>query len=120
MLCIMWRSCKWDINSLTVMLKNVKIAVILKPGDMLPTEVSLMEKYDLSRSTVRQAIIDLVHKGYVVREKAKGTFVKDISATLSYKDKVKGFGQFSRLDGKEGTDKQGVRAEGSSSAFLYL
>lgn len=73
----------------------------LKPGDMLPTEVSLMEKYDLSRSTVRQAIIDLVHKGYVVREKAKGTFVKDISATLSYKDKVKGFGQFSRLDGRK-------------------
>lgn len=84
----------------TILLNDIRSGV-LKPGDMLPTEVSLMEKYDLSRSTVRQAMSDLVHKGYVVREKSKGTFVKDISATLSYKDKVKGFGQFSRLDGRK-------------------
>lgn len=88
-----------------ILLNDIRSGV-LQPGDMLPTEVSLMEKYDLSRSTVRQAMSDLVHKGYVVREKSKGTFVKDINATLSYKDRVKGFGQFSRQDGrKEFTNK---------------
>lgn len=89
----------------TILLTDIKSSAF-KPGDMLPTEVSLMEKYDLSRSTVRQAILDLARNGYVVREKSRGTFVKDFSTSLSYKDKVKGFGQISYLDGrKELTNK---------------
>ena len=35
----------------------------LKPGDSLPTEMDLMEKYQLSRATVRQAILQLVNEG---------------------------------------------------------
>lgn len=71
----------------------------LKPGDMLPTEISLMEKYTVSRATVRQAVLDLVHKGYVVREKSKGTFVKDLRS-LTYQEKVKGFAAASPLHGR--------------------
>lgn len=63
----------------------------LKPGDMLPTEKALIEQYGVSRATVRQAILDLGRKGYVVREKSKGTFVQDFNKNVTYKDRVKGF-----------------------------
>jgi len=47
----------------------------LKPGDPIPTEQELMDKYAVSRATVRKAIDGLVTEGYLRRERAKGTFV---------------------------------------------
>ncbi|MBM7604166.1 GntR family transcriptional regulator [Metabacillus crassostreae] len=47
----------------------------LVPGDALPSERELSENYQISRMTVRQAITNLVNKGYLFREKGKGTFV---------------------------------------------
>ena len=43
--------------------------------DMLPTEFDLVERYDLSRSTVRQAFDLLVNQGWVYRRQGQGTFV---------------------------------------------
>lgn len=48
----------------------------LKSGDLLPSESELCETYKLSRGTVRQAINMLAEKGYVVRERGKGTCVR--------------------------------------------
>ncbi|QAT39190.1 GntR family transcriptional regulator [Clostridium sp. JN-9] len=48
---------------------------IYKPGDMLPKELDYIEKYNLSRITVRQAINELVLKGYVKRIRGKGTII---------------------------------------------
>ena len=45
------------------------------PGDLIPTEVELSDMFQISRTTVRQAITDLVNNGYVYRVKSKGTFV---------------------------------------------
>src|SRR6266446_8799083 len=46
-----------------------------KPGDLIPSERELGEKYGISRMTARQAITDLVNEGLFYREQGKGTFV---------------------------------------------
>lgn len=48
---------------------------IWSEGDQIPNEMALVEKYEVSRATVRQAVLDLVREGLLVRRKGKGTFV---------------------------------------------
>lgn len=52
-----------------------------KPGDKITSEWDLCEYYDVSRITVREAINELVWEEYLIRQRAKGTFV------LNYKEK---------------------------------
>ncbi|MFN8593109.1 MAG: GntR family transcriptional regulator [Thermomicrobiales bacterium] len=47
----------------------------LKPGDMLPSEKILCDRYGVSSITVRRALRDLVHAGLIYRENGVGTFV---------------------------------------------
>lgn len=46
-----------------------------QPGDMLPTEEQLQEQYEISRTTVRQALKELEVEGRISRQRGRGTFV---------------------------------------------
>jgi GntR family transcriptional regulator len=56
-------------------LKSMIASNELQPGEMIPSERELCDRYDVSRMTVRQAINNLVNEGYLVRQRGKGTFV---------------------------------------------
>lgn len=45
-------------------------------GEPIPSERELMEKYQISRITVRKAVDELVNEGYLYRIQGKGTYVK--------------------------------------------
>ncbi len=47
----------------------------LNPGDKISSENQLCEQYEVSRTTARQAITELVNSGKVVRTQGRGTFV---------------------------------------------
>lgn len=47
------------------------------PNSMIPSEAELCEIYNVSRVTVRRAILDLVQEGLLNRGKGKGTFVSE-------------------------------------------
>lgn len=70
------------------------------PGSMIPTEKELSQMFDISRTTVRQAIAELVRKERLYRTKSKGTFVARpkidqgfIHSILSYDDDVRSTGR---------------------------
>ncbi len=44
-------------------------------GTMIPTEQELMTAHGVSRTTVRQAVLDLVASGDLIRRQGRGTFV---------------------------------------------
>lgn len=58
-------------NSLKRLIKDEN----LKPGDKVPSENQIAELNDVSKATVRRAIMALVKEGVLYREQGKGTFV---------------------------------------------
>lgn len=46
----------------------------LKAGEKIPTETELMEQFQVSRSTVRQTLAELVNEGVIYRRQGSGTF----------------------------------------------
>lgn len=56
---------------ITEMIENEE----LQPHDPIPTEYEFCDFHEISRMTVRTAIMSLVNKGILYREQGKGTFV---------------------------------------------
>jgi GntR family transcriptional regulator len=46
-----------------------------QPGDMLPPESELIDRYEVSRTTVRQVLDILVNESLIYRQRGRGTFV---------------------------------------------
>jgi DNA-binding GntR family transcriptional regulator len=53
-------------------------AGVFRPGDRLPSEAQLCERYGVSPMTVRRVVNILVDQGVVVAEQGRGTFVKPL------------------------------------------
>jgi GntR family transcriptional regulator len=47
------------------------------PGEQIPTEKDLCETYQVSTITARQAILNLVNEGLIIRRQGKGSFLKE-------------------------------------------
>jgi GntR family transcriptional regulator, arabinose operon transcriptional repressor len=57
-----------------------------RPGDRLPSEAALVERFGVSRITVARAVRDLQHAGLVDRRAGSGTFVRGgiVAGALSF------------------------------------
>ncbi len=54
----------------------------LRPGDRLPTELELADRFRVNRHTVRRAVATLAEQGILRIEQGRGTFVND--KTIDY------------------------------------
>lgn len=57
------------------LLRNKIFEGYWNPDEILPSEVELMEQYQVSRATVRQALDELASDGLIYRKQGRGTFV---------------------------------------------
>ncbi|MGQ9747766.1 MAG: GntR family transcriptional regulator [Candidatus Caldatribacteriaceae bacterium] len=56
----------------------------LNPGDPIPPERELCQKFQVSRSSLRKAIVHLVRQGKLTRVPGKGTFVAEAQIAVSH------------------------------------
>lgn len=76
-----------------------------KPGDKIPSEFELMRRFNVARSTVRQALNELALEGWLYRVQGKGTYVaghkyhQTLSRLTSFSEDMQYFGlsTFARL-----------------------
>lgn len=65
--------------------EQIELAIIegkLPPGEKLPTEMELCEKFGVSRTVMREALRGLSAKGLLSIEKGRGMFIKEMSASF--------------------------------------
>jgi GntR family transcriptional regulator len=68
-----------------------------KIGTTIPSELEIATRFNVSRATVRQAIMDLVHAGHLKRIQGKGTIVTEakiepLAALTSFSENMKAAG----------------------------
>lgn len=69
----------------------------LDPGDKLPSEKNLEDKFGVSRVTIRRALQELAHEGRIVRVPGKGSFVlqpkiEPLTALTSFSENMRAQG----------------------------
>jgi GntR family transcriptional regulator len=72
----------------------------LEPGDRIPTERELCDTYDVSRTVVRQTLLELEHEGVLSREKGRGTFLADRRSSAGFGGAL--VGTFEDIQSEEG------------------
>ncbi|HEY3938224.1 MAG TPA: GntR family transcriptional regulator [Bryobacteraceae bacterium] len=85
----------------------------LPPGSQLPTEDGLIERFEVSRTTIRKAIQNLAARGLVEIQRGRGTFVTQPKITQELTE-LSGFVEDMQAQGRHPTarviDKQVVAA----------
>jgi len=89
-------------QKLKAKLKQKILKNVYKPGDVIPSEHDLMERYSLARSTVRQALDELWKEGLITKTRGKKSIVAENKKKALWLFSVKGF---SAVVGEEGEVK---------------
>ena len=94
----------------------------LPPGSPIPTERSLAAQFDVSRTTVRQALADLTVEGRLLRVQGKGTFAAE--PKVAQRLQLSSYTEDMRAQGREPSSKlidiSEIPAEGELTTLLGI
>ncbi len=62
-----------------------------KPDEQILPEIKICELFDISRTVVRQTFQELVNEGYLIKKKAKGTFISEPKINENLVQSLMGF-----------------------------
>jgi GntR family transcriptional regulator len=62
-----------------------------KPGEQVLPEIKICELFDISRTVVRQTFQELENEGYLIKKKAKGTYISDPKINENIVQSLMGF-----------------------------
>ncbi len=118
------RSSTLDFNSPTPLYKQVKSELELwiqgsDNGTSLPTEKELCQQFGVSRQTIRQAILELVDEGLVMRRAGKGTFVRKKKISRDTRWALEDFNREMRYHGLEPETHVLSLQEEKSQTFVF-
>jgi GntR family transcriptional regulator len=65
----------------------------LQPDQLIPSESELCDTYQISRTTVRKALNDLIHEGLLYTVQGKGTFVSNRKLRSFWAQTTRGFAE---------------------------
>src|SRR3981081_3579066 len=92
----------------------------LSPGSPMPTERSLAADFDVSRTTVRQALAELTVEGRLLRVQGKGTFVAE--PKVAQRLQLSSYTEDMRAQGRQPTSRLleagEIPAEGELAGWL--
>lgn len=107
----------------TLILEEIK-AGNYKVGSIIPTEKEFSDAFLISRTTVRQAITELVQEGWLYRIKSKGTFIAQPKINQDFIKKLESFNdQIMRAGMTPSTevlDLKTIRADSAAATNLKL
>lgn len=90
-------------------------------GDCLPGEVALSRQFQVSRFTVRQALLELTREGLLYRQAGKGTFVKSASSVQKFNQgKQLGVVLPYRTDAHTGRILKGAEREAAANGYRVI
>lgn len=82
---------------------------------LIPTEMELSEQFGISRTTVRQAITELVQEGWLYRVKSKGTFIARNKMKQDFLQRLETYAeQMKRIGVKPSTELLEIKVEVAS------
>lgn len=91
---------------------------------VIPTEKEISDRFGISRTTVRQAVMELVSEGWLYRVKSKGTFIARRKIKQDFLETLETFSdQMNRIGMKPGTEVlafKTVRASEDTSEHLLI
>ncbi len=86
-------------SNIVAQIEQLILEGVLRPGDTLPPERDLASQFDVSRPTLREALLMLEQSGLLIARQGGGTFIADVMRSVFAEPIIGLFGKHNKATG---------------------